>query len=320
MLNNKNKYEFGDLDLDPISNMEEGYFDTSRNYVDFEDRSDFDDTVDDIDFSDLAGKDFKRTLSKVNKKVASRKPIAKKQRKPKKPLSKRFSVETKATIKGGVKKLAKVLVPTDREVIVQGVSKFILSQKPADNSLRNIGYYNGKKLEEMVLIFNNDSAVDFVFSLFNPSMPLDYLYSTSQNLNNKITVAGGDVAYTDLLFNILANPVAIRNATFIINGAQITKQLNVSLQIQDKYVNGVVDVAPINLGLQIDVMQVEGNNVSFNVHDVLGRAYIPDGMDVINYKVLAGSQVTMCFYYEQKSIKKLFFQDSREKRKRIKDI
>ena len=58
-------------------------------------------------------------------------------------------------------------------------------------------------------------------------------------------------------------------------------------------------------------MQVEGNNISFFFEDILNRCYIPDGMEVINYTVLAGNTVTICFWYEQKSIKKLFFEEAR---------
>ena len=203
-------------------------------------------------------------------------------------------------------------MPSDRKTIVEGVSKFILAQDKSSNSLRNIGYYNGKKLQEMVLIFNNNSALDFNLSLFNPSMPLDYLYSTSLNLNDKIEVNGGSVAYSDLLFNIIANPTAVRNAKFVIAGPNISGQKNLSLQVQNKFINGISDITPISLALQIDAMQVEGWTVNFDISEILKRPFIPNGMDVINYKILAGNTVTMCFYYEQKSITKLFFADARK--------
>ena len=54
--------------------------------------------------------------------------------------------------------------------------------------------------------------------------------------------------------------------------------------------------------------------ISFAINDVLNRPFIPDGMDVINYNILAGNTVTMCFYHEQKSLKKLFYEEARQKR------
>jgi hypothetical protein len=277
---------------------------------------DFSDAVIDIDFSDLTGDSFKKSFKKATNKISQRKGVRKaKSLVPRKPLSKKFGVGNKAKLLGNKKQLGKIIVPDDRDVIVEGVSKFILSDKATDNAYRNIGYHKGKKLQELVFIFNNDSALDFNLSLFNPSMPLDYLYSTSQNLNDKIQVAGqSGVSYSDVLFNILANPVLIRSATIVISGPQAIAQQSVALQVQDKYINGVNDIKPINLSLQIDTMQVDGNMISFNINDVLNRPFIPDGMDVINYTILAGNTVTICFYHEQKSIKKLFYGEAREKR------
>lgn len=278
--------------------------------------NDFNDALIDLDFSDFAGKSFKKSFRKATSKINERRGVRRPRTLvPKKPLSKQFGVGTSAKIVGRKKQLGKVIIPDDRKVIVEGVSKFILSDKKEDNLYRNIGYYKGKKLQELVFIFNNDSALDFELSLFNPSMPLDYLFATSQNLNDKIQVAGNSgVSYSDVLFNILANPILIRSATVVISGAQDVAQQNVALRVQDKYINGVTEIVPVNLGLKIDTMQVDANSISFNVNDVLNRPFIPDGMDVINYTILAGNTVTMCFYHEQKSIKKLFFDEARKKR------
>ena len=62
-------------------------------------------------------------------------------------------------------------------------------------------------------------------------MPLDYLYSTSQNINNKVQVAGGSTQYTDVLFNILANPTLIPNCKFVFDGPQVSKQVSIPLEI-----------------------------------------------------------------------------------------
>ena len=210
---------------------------------------------------------------------------------------------------------SRVIVPAN-SVIVEGVSDFILDQSKEADSIRNIGYWKGKKLEKLILVLNNDSALDFSFSLFNPSMPLDYLYSTSLSLNNKIEVAGG-VAYTDVLFNILANPMLIRQAQIVVGGARQVEQQSIALQFQDKCANGTIEVVPLNLALKVDTMQVFSNTVSFDLYQSLNRPYIPDGMHVLNYTVLAGNTVTMCFYYEQKSIAKLFYKEARIKKKKI---
>lgn len=277
---------------------------------------DFNDAVIDIDFSDFTGDSFKKSFKKATNRISSKRGVKKvKTLIPRKPLSKQFGVSKTAKIFGKKKQLGKVIVPDDRDVIVEGVSKFILSKKPQDDAYRNIGYWKGKKLQELVFVFNNDSALDFNLSLFNPSMPLDYLFATSQNLNDKIQVAGNSgVSYSDVLFNLLANPIIVRSVSVVISGAQATAQQSVALQIQDKFVNGVNDIMPINLSLQIDTMQVDGNMISFAINDVLNRPFIPDGMDVINYNILAGNTVTMCFYHEQKSLKKLFYEEARQKR------
>jgi hypothetical protein len=62
-------------------------------------------------------------------------------------------------------------------------------------------------------------------------------------------------------------------------------------------------------------MQVEGNNISFDFDDVIHKPYVPDGMETITYNILAGNTVTMAFFYEQKSIKKLFFPEARKQQK-----
>jgi hypothetical protein len=270
-----------------------------------------DDSFSDIDFSEFRG-DFKKNVKTLSTTVKKRKPTPVKRRLKK--LSKEFGVVRKTKIVGKNKKaIGKVIIPKDRKVIIEGVNRFILADTKEVDIAKNIGYYKGKKLQQLVLIFNNNTPLDFNLELFNPSMPLDYLYSTSQNLNDVIEVSGGNVSYTDVLFNILANPVFIPNSTITISGPLATEQKSIPFLVQNKFVNGVTKIEPINIALQIDNMQVEGNNISFDFHDVLNRPYVPDGMEVISYKILAGNTVTLCFYYEQKSIKKLFFPEARKR-------
>ena len=208
-------------------------------------------------------------------------------------------------------KISKVIAPQNRKVIVEGVNDFILNDKGQYSQAKNIGYYKGKKLKELVLTFNNDSAVPFELELFNPSMPLDYLYSTSLNLNDKIQVAGGEVSYTDVLFNILANSTMIPNAKFVFSGSSLTQQKVEPITIINKAIEGVQKVYPFNLDLQVDTMQVQNDIIFFDFWETINRPYIPDGMDVMKYKVLPNMTVTMALYYDQISLKKVFRKESR---------
>lgn len=300
MIDEKEYQEFEDS----IMNADEGINELGNDLIDPSQKyfEDFDNALSDIDFSDIRG-DFKKSFNRVSRRIDSKK------KSPKKIVN----VSKGATIKGK-KPIAKVEVPSDRKVIVEGVSKFILSQKPEAESIKKLGYYNGQKLNEMTLIFNNNSLLDFNLELFNPSMPLDYLYNTSLNLNNSIEVAGNSISYSDVLFNLLANPAFFVNAKFVVAGPQATQQLSVPLQVINKSIAGVEKVDPINIALQIDNMQVEANVIVFDIMKSLNRPYIPDGMDVVNYTILAGNTVTMNFWYKQVSLKKVFYKEARESR------
>jgi len=267
--------------------------------------------VEDIDFSEIRGKDFKSSLRKVNKVFAKKKS-------QKKPLSKDFYVKKRATLWGkndgaGMSETTKrIIVPDTQKVIVEGVDKFILGEDKC--GAKDIGYYKCKKLKELIFTMDNNSAIDFNLELFNPSMPLDYLFSTSGNLNNKITVAGGVVSYTDVLFNFLANPPHIVNAKFTFGGPSLANQINQPLIFKNKSATGEQKVEPFQLQLEVDNMQVAKDIVFFKLED-LNRPFIPNGMDVIQYKVLAGNTVTFAFYYRQKDIRKLYYEEARNTKK-----
>ncbi|MEI7960707.1 MAG: hypothetical protein WCI04_00065 [archaeon] len=215
--------------------------------------------------------------------------------------------------RGGTTK--RIIVPSSQKVIVEGVDKFILSKGKQEDNVKNIGYYKGKKLRELILTMNNNSALDFNVELFNPSEPLDYLFSTSGNLNNKIQVAGDIVSYSDVLFNILANPTHLVNAKFTFSGATYQSQINQPLIFKNKRITGEQLVEPMQLALKVDNMQVIQEIVFFDIYNSLNRPFIPNGMDVIQYKVLAGNTVTFAFYYEQKDLRKFFFKEARESKK-----
>jgi hypothetical protein len=231
----------------------------------------------------------------------------------KKKLVKEIDVTTSARILGSnQRKIAKVIVPRDKKVIVEGVSKFILSKSQEDDAAKKIGYYKGKKLKELILIINNNTPNDFEFELFNPSMPLDYLYNTSQNLNDRISVANSPISYSDVLFNILGNPTHIVNAVFIFGGLTPALQTAQSLKFTNKEITGTQKIEPTNISLQVDTMQVFANTVNFEIEKTINRPFIPDGMDIIKYKLLAGNNVTMAFFYRQKSLKKFFIKEARD--------
>jgi hypothetical protein len=333
----------------------------------------FDNSMNDIDFSNVSGRGYKRSFGKIKKNFGTKvsgvtvpdnreviiegqkrpirkrkkivqtrtapkqrptpvvqkrvveresieKPIIRKRRKNR-PQSKRKNIDLnvdvpvskgKYNLKGKRgKKISDVIVPTDRKVIVKGASDFIVSQQ--NDQIKNIGYYKGEKLKELILTFNNNSAVDFEVQVFNPSMPLDYMFSTGQNINDKVTVGGGVVSYTDVLFNMLANPTLIPNATFVFAGPNIVAQRSQALKVLNQNIAGEQKIVPLNLDINIDTMQVASDIVYFDMGETLNRPFIPDGMDIITYKVLAGNTVTMAFYYKQVSLKKVFFKNANRK-------
>lgn len=333
---------------------------------------DFDNSLTDIDFSEIRGTSFKKNFAKVGRKLNTKviapegrkvivegsernlnlprsgervispenreviieggnarpmpkkrgvqKPMVEKPKISSPKMMRARNVQQQTQLSGGEKykvkskrpqNIGKITVPDDRKVIIQGVSDFILDKKGTSDAVKNIGYYKGKKLQELVFTFNNDSALPFQFELFNPSMPLDYLYSTSLNLNDKIQVAGGELSYTDVLFNVLANSTMIPNAKFVFAGSNLSAQKVQPIIIVNKSIDGEQKIYPFNLDLQIDTMQVQGDIVAFDFFDTINRPYIPDGMDILKYTVLPNMTVTMAFFFDQISLKKVFRKEAR---------
>jgi len=370
----------GHGDSDYENAFEDTFGDDEDGSLDGYDTEEFDELVEDLDFSQVEGQNFKNSFKNVSRKIdrnaSVKKPAATKDRVPsrtlkplkkpiktqvsavkpqrptskqtrrpvsngkfdtapvnrrgqtqrniknitsprKMPLTKEFGVKQRATIQGGTKQISNIYVPADKKVIVEGVNKFILNRTPETDMIKNIGYYEGKKLKELIFIFNNTTPNPFTIELFNPSAPLDYLYSTGQNLNNQIQVAGGEVAYSDVLYNLLGNPTLVPNAKFTFNGPNMASQKNVPLIYKDKEIDGKQFIQPLNIDLQIDNMQVQNDVVFFDITKILGRPFVPDGMDVVNYTVLPGMVVVMCFYYTQKSLKKVLYPEARDSKNMI---
>ena len=275
------------------------------------------DIIDEINFSEMRGKSFGSSLNKFNHAYHNKNRRKIIENSAGGNYTKNFGVTSSAKLIGknkSPKNVSRVIVPDDQKIIVQGVDNFILDKGNSCEGEKNIGYYNCKKLKELVISMTNTSLVDFNLELFNPSMPMDYLFSTSGNINNKVIVAGGVVSYSDVLFNMLANPLHIVNAKFAYTSASAAltaAQINQPLMFKNKRITGDIKIAPLNTQLQIDVYQHQSDILFFDFDSSLGRPFMPDGMDVIQYKVLAGCSVTFSFYYRQKSLKRFFLKEAR---------
>jgi hypothetical protein len=300
-------------------------FDDNDDYIYQNEPLNYDDVTDslsDIDFSDIRG-DFKQGMRKIAKKVDQKKTIrGKAVSKKNVPLMKKKIVRggvvkevfvKKRAVVHGNKPFNKIIVPRDRSVIVEGVSRFMLDDSAKAQATKNIGYYKGKKLQELVFTFNNTGALPFNLQIFDPSMPLDYLYSTGLNINNKIEVAGTNpTQYTDVLNNILANPTLIPNAKFVVSGPLLQDQVNQSLLFTNKNIEGKAKLIPYNIFLQKDTQQFQNQVIYFDISGGLNRPFIPDGMDTLTYTILPGMVVTFGFYYKQISLKKFFYKEARD--------
>ena len=304
------------------------------------------DELDGIDFSSLSG-DFKSGLKKITKqsdvnvqKITSivaptnrkvtitgkTKPLSffeeNKKSKSHKTPTKKIVNSLKLHKEWGKKKednKGSISVPSDREVIINGVNQFILGKQECGAlDLKSIGYCNGKKLKEMVFIINNEGNIDFTAELFNPSTPMDYYQATSQNINDKISVAGqgvDGVQYTDVLSHMMSNPTRIINSRITITAPDNNKllaQRNINYGISQKDLRAYIDTTPINIPQLLDKFQFQSNIIAFNFAKELNRPYVPDGMDILRYTVLAGCTVSIAFYYEQKMLKKYFYKDMRD--------
>ncbi len=300
---------------------EDGYYD-SDDHKQFEkpeeEQFDYefeDESLTDIDFSEFGG-DFTSSLNGIGKKLKKTKPKVKVKRKlkPVKKGPKRvIPIHKSAIIKGRTSKTTeRILIPRDRKVIIQGVDKLMLNKSKDACSYKNIGYYKGKKLRELIFTFNNTGSNDFTIELFNPSAMLDWLFNTGQNLNNRITLAGGTAAsYSDVIYHLLANPALMPSARIFMSGAQVVSQRNMGLGFKNKNIEGKMFVNPLNVAQEFDSYQFQSSTVSFDIACHLNRPFIPDGMDVVEYTVLAGMTVTMVFYYKQFSLKRFAFKEAR---------
>jgi len=294
------------------------------------------DELDGLDFSNLNG-DFKSSLKKLtghserkNKEFKKRAKVdvgnSKNRRKTSNKkivnslkLKDSWGVNKKATIVSNKRNaISDIYVPDDRKVIINGVNQFILSDSQDIDDAKNIGYYKGKKLKEMVFIVNNDGSNDFNFEFFNPSSPLDYYQATGQNINDRISVSGSNVdgvQFTDVLWNMQSNPTNIHGCRVTITSPSnniMFEQRQQDFNLIQKDLRACVVIRSVNIGQLLDAYQFQGNIISFNFNKELKRPYIPDGMDVLKYTIKAGCTVSIAFYYEQKMLKKYFYKEARD--------
>jgi hypothetical protein len=296
----------------------ENFFKKKQSGLD--DYSDFENDeldIEDIDFSNVNGRTKKDRLKKVSSKIRTAKVVPKKKR-----LAPNKSKSQKIIAKAGDEYIFKsskgkqvssqIKLPDNREILIKGVDEFILSK--GNNDIKNIGYWQGEKLKELVLIINNDTPNDLTIEFFNPSTPLNYLYSTTDNLNNRIQVAGNNkVSYSDLLFNVLANPTILPNAKFTCSGPLLNQQFSQSMIFKNKNIEGIEKINPIQNSLNFDILQPQKQIIYWDIYKTLGRLYCPDGMDIMEYTVLRGMTVVFGFYYKQIQLKKVLIPELRNK-------
>lgn len=298
------------------STYDDLFANNSQNLDDFENEDDIMD-IEDIDFSSIDGQSTKEKLRKISRRTVRAKIVPKKKRLPKensvsRKIVAKKNVEYIFSKKAGRQTTTEIKLPDNREVLIKGVDEFILSQ--GSNQQKNIGYYKGQKLQELVLIINNTTPNDIDIEFFNMSTPLDYMYSTTNNLNNLIQVAGDNkVSYSDMLFNLLANPTILPNAKFSLSGPFKDAQYAQPMIFKNKNIAGYEKIKPIQNSLNIDIDQNQNDIVYWDIEQSLGRLFCPDGMDVMQYKVLAGMSVIFGFYYKQISLKKVFIPELRNK-------
>jgi hypothetical protein len=296
----------------------ENFFKKKQSGLD--DYSDFENDeldIEDIDFSNVNGRTKKDRLKKVSSKIRTAKVVPKKKRlAPNKSKSQKIIAKAgdEYVFKSSKRKQvsSQIKLPDNREILIKGVDEFILSK--GNNDIKNIGYWQGEKLKELVLIINNDTPNDLTIEFFNPSTPLNYLYSTTDNLNNRIQVAGDNkVSYSDLLFNVLANPTILPNAKFTCSGPLLNEQFSQSMIFKNKNIEGIEKINPIQNSLNIDILQRQKQIVYWDIYKTLGRLYCPDGMDIMEYTVLRGMSVVFGFYYKQIQLKKVLIPELRNK-------
>jgi hypothetical protein len=111
----------------------------------------------------------------------------------------------------------------------------------------------------------------------------------------------------------LANPILIANAKFIATGVQANAQFSQPIIFKNKNIEGKQKIFPIQNSLNIDIDQTQNQIVYWDIEKSLDRIFSPNGMDVMEYTVLAGNFVVFGFYYKQLTLNKVYLPQLRNK-------
>ncbi len=215
-------------------------------------------------------------------------------RKGKKSTAKRFQRNMKTT---GQKMREKqnpisIYVPTDRGVQIYGAQKLCYEKV-------------GSQWDKIVLNIVNDNSFDITVDLFRPSTPYLYTQSTSLNINELITVGGGEtILYTDLLNYLTAN---ITRLSKIRVSGDNHAQLQVPLTA--KSLNFKADQLVIPKPFFQSIFQYDKFAVEANLDEILSAPFFVDGLQWFQYTVLAGNNVTLGFDFKQIRLRDLLVDD-----------
>jgi transposase len=194
----------------------------------------------------------------------------------------------------------------------------VFVSEPTIPAAEGLYRYMGPKIGVENVGFAAEGNINYTVEFFNPSTPMDYYQATSQNINDKISVAGQNVngvQYTDVMWHMMSNPTRIINSKIVItapNDTILFAQRDFNFGITQKDLRAYTDTEPINIPQLLDKFQFQSNILAFNFQNELNRPYVPDGMDILRYTILAGCTVSIAFYYEQKMLKKYFYKDLRD--------
>jgi hypothetical protein len=100
------------------------------------------------------------------------------------------------------------------------------------------------------------------------------------------------------------------HAKFVFGGANVSQQMSQSLKFINKNSSAFAKIDPVNVALMVDPYQYLDFIVTFDFKEVLNRPYVPDGMDTMQYKVLANTSVSMAFFYDQLQIKRIMYEQA----------
>lgn len=185
-----------------------------------------------------------------------------------------------------------IYVPTDRGVQIYGAQKLCYEKV-------------GNQWDKIVLNIVNDNSFDITIDLFRPSTPYLYTQSTRLNINELITVGGGQtILYTDLLAYLTAN---ITRVSKIRVSGDTRTQLQVPLTA--KMLNFKADELVIPKPLFQSIFQYDKFAVEADLDEILTAPFYIDGLQYFQYTILAGNNVSLGFDFKQIRLRDLLTDD-----------